>query len=60
MVVIVFINLIYLSSSFMKLYERHVDFVNNVTIALSKKERTKIKVVYIEKLYNFIVENVSI
>jgi len=44
----------------MKLYERHVDFVNNVTIALSKKERTKINVVYIEKLYNFIVENVSI
>jgi hypothetical protein len=28
----------------MKLYERHVDFVNNVTIVLSNEQMTKVKV----------------
>jgi hypothetical protein len=39
---------------------RNVDFVNNVTIALSNKEMTKTKVVDLEKLYNFVVENLFI
>jgi predicted GNAT superfamily acetyltransferase len=36
---------------------RDVDFVNNVTIALSNEEMIKIKVVDHEKLYNLVVEN---
>jgi hypothetical protein len=36
---------------------RDVDFVNNVTIASSNEEMTKTKVVDLEKLYNFVVEN---
>jgi hypothetical protein len=36
---------------------RDVDFVNNVTIALSNEEMTKIKIVDLVKLYNFVVEN---
>ena len=40
-------NFIYLSSSFMKLYERDVHFVNNVTTALSNEEIIKIKIVYL-------------
>jgi len=40
-VVKLLINIIYVSSSFMKLYERDVDFVNNITIALSNEEMTK-------------------
>jgi len=41
----------------MKLYGRDVDFVSNVAITLSNKEMIKIKVVDLEKLYNFIVEH---
>ena len=41
----------------MKLYEGDVDFVNNITVALSNEEITKIKVIDLEKLYNFVVEN---
>ena len=33
------------------------NFFNNVTIILSNEERTKIKVIDLEKLYNFIVEH---
>ena len=36
---------------------RDVDFVNNVTAALSNEEMTKTKVVDLEKLYNFVVEH---
>ena len=36
---------------------RDVDFVNNIIIALSNEETTKIKVVHLEKLYNFVVQN---
>jgi hypothetical protein len=36
---------------------RDVDFVNNITIALSNEEMTTTKVVDLEKLYNFVVEN---
>jgi hypothetical protein len=43
----------------MKLYERDVDFVNNGTIALLNEEMTKIKVVDLAELYNFVVENFS-
>jgi len=56
-VLTLFTNLIYVSSSFMKLYGRDVDFVSNVAITLSNKEMIKIKVVDLEKLYNFIVEH---
>ena len=57
MVLTLFTNLIYVSSSFMKLYGRDVDFVSNVAITLSNKEMIKIKIVDLEKLYNFIVEH---
>jgi hypothetical protein len=36
---------------------RDIDFVNNITIALSNEEMTKTKVVDLKKLYNFAVEN---
>jgi hypothetical protein len=36
---------------------RDVDFMNNVTIVLSNEEMIKTKVVDLEKLYNFVVEN---
>ena len=39
---------------------RDVDFVSNVTIALSNEDTMKIKVVDLKKLYNFIVEQFSI
>ena len=38
----------------------HVNFVNNVTIVLLNEDRTKIKVVDLEKLYNFVVVFVRI
>ena len=38
-------------------YVRDIDFVNNVTIALSSEEMTKIKVLHLDKLCNFIVEH---
>ena len=40
----------------MKLYASDVDFVSNVTIALSNEKMTTIKVIDLEKLYNFLVE----
>ena len=42
----------------MKLYERQVDFMNNITIAFV--EWNKDQVVDLEKLYNFVVENIFI
>jgi hypothetical protein len=56
-VLTLFTNLIYLSCSFIKLYERRVDFVNNVTIALSNEEMTKINFIDLKKLWNFVVKN---
>jgi hypothetical protein len=41
----------------MKPYTRYVDFVNNVTIALSDEEMTKIKAVDLDELYNFVVDD---
>ena len=35
---------------------RDVDFMNNVIVALSTEEMTKINFVDLEKLYNFVVE----
>ena len=35
---------------------RDVDFMNNVIVALSNKEITKINFLDLEKLYNFVVE----
>ena len=35
---------------------RDVDFMNNVIVALSNKEMTKVNYVDLEKLYNFVVE----
>ena len=43
--------------SFHKLQERYVNFVNNVTIILSDEETTKIKVVDLDKFYNFNVHD---
>jgi hypothetical protein len=40
-----------------KSYKRYVKFVNNVTITLSHEQITKIKVVYIDVLYNFYVHD---
>jgi hypothetical protein len=51
-VVTLFTSLIYLSCIH-KLYERYVNFVNNVTITLWNKEMTKIKVVDLDEFYNF-------
>ena len=51
----------HLSYSFLKLEEeRHIRFVNNVTTTMSNEQMTKIKVVDLQKLYNFVVENISI
>jgi hypothetical protein len=41
----------------MKLYKREIDFVNNITTALSNEEMAQIKVVHFEKLWNFVVES---
>ena len=35
---------------------REVDFMNNVIVALSNEEMTKINFVDLEKLYKFVVE----
>ena len=37
---------------------RDTDFVNNITITFSNEEMTKIEVVHLEKLYNFVFENI--
>ena len=58
MVVILFINFIYLSYGFIK-YKRDINFVNNVTITLSDEEMTKTKVVDLDHLYNFVVDDFS-
>ena len=36
---------------------RDVNFVNNVTITLSDEETTKIKVIDLDELYNFVVDD---
>jgi phage FluMu protein gp41 len=41
----------------MKLEERYIRFVNNVTTTMSDEQISKIKVVDLKKLYNFVVEH---
>ena len=41
----------------MKVEEKYIKFVNNVTTTISDEQITKIKVVDLQKLYNFIVEH---
>ena len=36
---------------------RDVNFVNNVTITLSDEEITKVKVIDLDELYNFVVDD---
>ena len=37
-----------------------MNFVNNVTITLSDEEMTKIKVIDLDELYNFVVDDFSV
>ena len=52
-------NIIYESHTsllwFMKLQERDVNFVNNVTTIISDEQMTKIKIVDLDEFYNFYV-----
>jgi len=41
----------------MKQEERYIKFVNNVTTTMSDEQMTKIKVVDVPKLYNFVVKH---
>ena len=41
----------------MKPYTIYVNFVNNIAIALSDEKMTKIKVIDLDKLYNFVVDD---
>ena len=43
----------------MKVEERYIRFVNNVTTTISDEQMTKISFVDLEKLYNFVVEKFS-
>jgi hypothetical protein len=58
-ILILFTNLIYLSYSFIN-YERDIYFVNKFIFILSNKEMTKTKIVHLDELYNFVVENIFI
>ena len=40
----------------MKVEDRYIRFVNNVTTTMSDEQMTKINFVDLEKLYNFVVE----
>jgi hypothetical protein len=40
----------------MKPYEMYITFVKNITTIISDEQMTKIKVVHLQKLYNFVVE----
>jgi hypothetical protein len=56
-IVTLFTKFTSLSYSFMKPYERYVKFMNNITITLSDKEMTKIKVVHLDEFYHFVVDD---
>jgi hypothetical protein len=58
-ILILFTNLIYLSSSFIN-YERDICFVNKYTFILSNEEMYKIRIVHLDELYNFVVKNIFI
>ena len=56
--VTLFTNLIGLSYSFRNYNSmREMDFMNNIHMNLSNEEMTKIKVLHIDKAYNFIVQH---
>jgi len=55
-VVILFTNVTYLARSLWN-YKRHVNLVNNVATILSDGEMTKVKLVDLDKLYNFYVHD---
>jgi hypothetical protein len=55
-VLTLFTNLIHLTCSFIN-YKRDLSFVNKFTFNLSYEEMTKTKIMYLDKLYNFVVEN---
>ena len=42
----------------MKLPERDVNFVNNITTTISDEQMTKIKVVNLDEFYNFYVRDI--
>ena len=41
----------------MKPYRRYVQFVNNITFTLSDEQIIKIKIVDLDGLYNFVVDD---
>ena len=52
------VHKIYISlSEFKKPYERYVKFVNDVPTTLSDEQMSKIKVIDLDKFYNFIVDD---
>ena len=44
----------------MKLEDKYIRFVNNITTTISDEQMIKIKFVDFQKLYNFVVVNISI
>jgi hypothetical protein len=58
-ILILFTNLIYLSYSFIN-YERYICFVNKFTFILLNEEISKTRIVHLDELYNFVVENIFI
>jgi hypothetical protein len=54
-VLTLFTNLIHLSCSFIN-YKRDVSFVNKFIFTLSYEEMTKIKIIHLDELYNFVVK----
>ncbi len=55
-IVTLFIKFTYISFGFIN-YKRDVNFMNNITITLSDKEMTKIKIVCLDEFYNFYVHD---
>jgi hypothetical protein len=50
-------KILYIMYVFMKLYDRNIDLWINATNITSEEQMIKTKVVDLEKLYNFLVEN---
>jgi hypothetical protein len=55
--IILFTNHIHLSYSFMKLDERCIRFVKSITTTTTDDQMTKIKVICLENLCNFVVQS---
>jgi hypothetical protein len=49
-------TLIHLTCSFLN-YKRDISFVNKFTFDLSYEEMTKTKIMHLDEIYNFVVEN---